>query len=140
MEFFRENTINVLKELIRNCKFAENLLRTSAKEFHDENLKKIFIYYADQNSSYVNKLNSEITRLGGVAEDLSEETTYYDHSFGDIQEHLKACESSVNTAVNNYKEIALREDILWEVVPVIAKQYYGEKEAHEKILTLGKGA
>lgn len=139
MEFFRENTIKVLKELIKNCKFAEHLLRHSAEEFEDEKLRKTFKYYADQNSDYANKLNSEIVRLGGNTEDFTE-ITFYDNNNKDIKEHFKACETSVNNAVRSYKDISLREDILWEVVPVIAKQYYGEKEAHETIQTLTKGA
>lgn len=140
MEFFRNNTIKVLKELIRNCKYAEELLRNSASEFDDPSLKKIFFYYADQNSGYIRKLNSEILRLGGSTEELQEENNYFNEDISSVKDRLKICENTVNNAVKNYKEISLREDILWEVIPVIAKQYYGELEAQEQIQVLSKGA
>lgn len=140
MEFFRTNTIKVLKELIKNCKNAEELLRNSASEFEDPNLKKIFLYYADQNSGYIRKLNSEILRLGGSTEDLYEEDNYFYDEISSDQDRLKICKDTVNNTVKNYKEISLREDILWEVIPVIAKQYYGELEAQEQLQVLSKGA
>jgi hypothetical protein len=132
MEFFKENTINGLKGIIQNCQITENILRNSAKDSAINSLKKIFLYYADLNLSYIKKLRNEILRLGGNVDDLSEKSYAWEEKT-DYKDKLKICEKSVNNAVSNYKEFSLREDILNEVIPVISQQYFGEIEAQETI-------
>lgn len=136
MEFCRENTIKVIKELIKNCRNAESLLRNSCSTL-DKSLHKIFLYYADLNKTYINKLENEVLRLGGSIDEINQEKM---SPVSDDLDKLKKCENGVNTAVNNYKEISLREDILWEVVPVISQQYFGEIEAHETIKNINTRA
>jgi len=133
MDYFKENTIQGLKNIIKNCRHAENILRDSAIDSDNNSLKKIFFYYADLNSSYILKLQTEILRLGGNIDELPSETVYLWESKTAYKDKLKICENSVNDAVNNYKEFSLREDILNEVIPIISQQYFGEKEAHETI-------
>src|ERR1035437_7007539 len=131
MEYFKENTIRGLKNIIKNCLHAENILRNSAMDSDNNSLKKIFLYYADLNSSYIQKLQSEILRLGGDIEEPPVDNFYYWGDQTDYKEKLKICENSVNNAVTNYRKFSLREDILNEVIPVISQQYFGEKEAQE---------
>ena len=133
MNYCIENTIKVLKVLITNCRNAENLLRNSCSTLEDKSLHKIFLYYADLNKTYINKLENEILRLGGSVDVFQPEKNSSALNKSTYRDKLKICEKGVNTAVNNYKEISLREDILWEVVPIISQQYYGEVEAHESI-------
>ncbi len=133
MEFCRENTIKVMKELIKNCRNAEILLRNSCNNMENKSLHKIFLYYADLNKTYINRLENEILRLGGRIDEIHEEKLLVNSDKTNYLDKLKICEKGVNTAVNNYKEISLREDILWEVVPIISQQYFGEVEAHETI-------
>jgi hypothetical protein len=133
MESFKENTIRGLKDIIKNCHHAEDILRYYAIDSDNNSLKKIFLYYADLNSSYIQKLQTEILRLGGSIEDLPSEKFYCWEDKTDIIDKLIICENSIKDAVNNYKEFSLREDILNEVVPVISQQYFGEKEAQETI-------
>lgn len=133
MVSFKDNTIQGLKEIIINCLHTENILRNSAIDSNNNSLKKIFLYYADLNSSYIQKLQTEILRLGGDIENTSLEKFQCWEDNTDFKDKLKICENSVNDAVNNYKEFSLREDILSEVVPVISQQYFGEKEAQETI-------
>jgi len=133
MEYCRENTIKVMKELIKNCRNAENLLRNSCSTLEDKSLNKIFLYYADLNKTYINRLENEILRLGGSIDEINQDKVSNNTDKTNYREKLKKCENGVNTAVNNYKEISLREDILWEVVPIISQQYFGEIEAHETI-------
>jgi hypothetical protein len=133
MEFFKENTINGLKEIIKYCQLAENILRNSALDSDTKTFRKMFLYYADLNSSYIKKLQSEILRLGGNIEDPPIDNFYYWGDQTDYKEKLKICENSVNNAVTNYRKFSLREDILNEVIPVISQQYFGEKEAQETI-------
>ena len=133
MESFKDNTIRGLKDIIKNCRHTEDILRNSAMDSDNNSLKKIFLYYADLNSSYIQKLQTEILRLGGNIEDLPSETFYFWEDKTDFIYKLIICENSIKDAVNNYKEFSLREDILNEVVPVISQQYFGEKEAHETI-------
>jgi hypothetical protein len=133
MESFKDNTIRGLKEIINNCRHTEIILRNSVNDSDNNSLKKIFTYYADLNSSYIQKLQTEILRLGGIIEVLSSEKFNCWEDDTDFKDKLKICENSVNDVVNNYKEFSLREDILSEVVPVISQQYFGEKEAQETI-------
>ena len=133
MKSFKDNTIQGLKDIIKNCRHTEDILRNSAMDIDNNSLKNIFFYYADLNSSYIQKLQAEILRLGGKLEDLGSEILYYWGDKTEFKDKLIICENSVNDAVNNYKEFSLREDILSEVVPVIAQQYYGEKEVQETI-------
>jgi hypothetical protein len=133
MEYFRENTIKVIKDLIKNCHNAEKLLRNSCSTLENNSLHKIFLYYADLNKTYINKLENEILRLGGSVDEFYLENVPPNVDKINYLDKLKICENGMNTAVNNYKEITLREDILWEVVPIISQQYYGEVEAHETI-------
>ena len=133
MQSFKDNTILGLKEIIKDCRHTEDILRNSAMDSDDNSLKKIFIFYADLNSSYIQKLKTEILRIGGNIEDLSLEKFYYWEDKTNFKDKLKICENSVNDAVNNYKKFSLREDILSEVIPIISQQYFGEKKAQETI-------
>jgi hypothetical protein len=133
MEHFRENTIKVMKELIKNCGNAENLLRNSCDTMEDKSLHKIFLYYADLNKTYIKKLENEILRLGGSVDELQQEKVLPSVDKTNYTDKLRICENGVSKAVNNYKEISLREDILWEVIPIISQQYFGEIEARETI-------
>ena len=133
MQSFKDNTILGLKEIIKDCRHTEDILRNSAMDSDDNSLKKIFLYYADLNSSYIQKLKNEILRIGGNIEDLSLEKLYFPEDKTNLKDKLEICENSVNDAVNNYKRFSLREDILSEVVPIISQQYFGEKEAQETI-------
>ena len=133
MESFKDNTIRGLKDIIKDCQHTEDILRNSAMDTDDNSLKKIFIFYADLNSSYIQKLKTEILRIGGNIEDLSLEKFYYWEDKTNFKDKLKICENSVNDAVNNYKKFSLREDILSEVIPIISQQYFGEKKAQETI-------
>jgi uncharacterized protein (TIGR02284 family) len=133
MEYFKENTIRGLNDIIKNCQHAENILRNSASDSNNNSLKKIFLYYDDLNSTYIQKLQTEILRLGGNIEDHLSEKFFYWEDKTDFKDKLKICENSVNNAVNNYKEFSLREDILNEVIPIISQQYFGEKEVQETI-------
>jgi hypothetical protein len=136
MESFKDNTIRGLNEIINNCFHTENILRNSAQDSNNNSVKKIFLYYADLNYSYIQKLQTEIKRLGGDVDDPSLDKFKYFEDKADFNYKLKICENSVNDVVNNYLEFALREDILSEVVPVISQQYFGEKEAQETIKSI----
>jgi hypothetical protein len=138
MESFKDNTIRGLKDIIKNCWHTEDILRKSAMDSENNSLKKIFLYYADLNSSYIQKLQIEILRLGGEIENFAVERYCWWEDKTDFNDKLKIYENSVTDAVNNYKEFSLREDILSEVVPVISQQYFGEIEAQEALKNIRK--
>jgi hypothetical protein len=133
MDPFKENTIQGLKDLIINCRIAETILRNFTLESDNVSLRKIFLHYADLNSSYIDKLIDEIIRLGGNVTDIVVEKFSCWQENIEFKDKLKICENSIKNVVNHYKEFSLREDILNEVIPVISRQYVGEKEAQETI-------
>jgi hypothetical protein len=133
MEFYRQNSIRVINGLIKNCNNVENILRNACINIEDKSLHKIFLYYADLCKAYIIQLEKEILRLRGSVDDFYQEKLLFNSNITNYSGILEICENAVNTAVNNYKEISLREDILGEVVPIISQQYFGVVEAHEKI-------
>src|SRR5674476_120824 len=104
MESFKENTIRGLKDNIKYCHYAEDILRNYAINSDNNSLEKIFIYYADLNSSYIQKLQTEILLHGRSIEDLPSEKFYCWEDKTDFIYKLIICENSVKDAVNNYKE------------------------------------
>jgi hypothetical protein len=133
MDFCKQNSINVINGLIKNCTNVENILRNACRNIEDKSLHKIFLYYADLCKTYIIQLKKEILRLKGNVEDFFQEVIPFNSGRTSYSGILEICENAVNTAVKKYKEIYLREDILGEVVPIISRQYFGVVEAHQTI-------
>lgn len=139
MEHAREYTISVLKDLLNLCR-EEHMLFNSAKEkIKDSSIKQTFLNCANEKAEIINKIESEIKRLGGSLEDLGEEFSIeqdlsVNKKLDSEQEKiLYYCLEKDSITLNRYS-VAMKEDIMWEVVPLIAKQYFDSKDLHDKIL------
>ncbi|MDP4114670.1 MAG: DUF2383 domain-containing protein [Bacteroidota bacterium] len=129
-----EKTLEVLNGLIKNCMQAEESYRNAAEQIHDENLKQIFIIHAYQKAEYAAKLKAEVKRLGGTVNKYSYDENIYEPDVNQeaASDLINDCEVREAKAVQNY-EIAMNEDILWEVIPIVSRQYLETQESYNQI-------
>ncbi len=137
MEDIKKNTIAVLKDLLRICKDEQSLFQTAADKSTDLKLKHLLARYSDEKKEYALKLKNEIKRLGENPEFL--ETISESFSFVTQEEIsrsqnelLQQCLNIDNNSIKRYSD-AVNEDILWEVVPLVAKQYFGALNLHDQL-------
>ncbi len=139
MERSREYTISVLKDLLSLCKEEKSLFNSAIEKIEDRKIKDNFINCANEKAEFICKIESEIKRLGGSLETL-EETKSGEH-FKPSNKIINAEQDSIvhyclekdNSILSRYST-AMNEDIMWEVVPLIAKQYFDSKNLHDRIM------
>ncbi len=141
MEHAKEFTISILKDLINVCREEHSLFNTATEKLNDNNLKQTFQNCAKQKAAYINTLEKEIRRLGGTLDNDEVSKAWESISisyskFGFEEEKiLNECVTNDSIALNKYSD-AMNEDILWEVIPLVAKQYFDSKNLHDKITYL----
>ena len=134
----REFTIDVLNELIQTCKEEQLLFNSASKRITDPKLIQTLKNYSKEKEKDINKLESEIKRLGGKLINLKSNSNYVDNS-GDIKAEydndriLLECVNQDVMTLNRYSS-AIKEEILWEVIPLVAKQYFESQNMHEKLM------
>ncbi len=140
MEQMREYTIKILKDLIEACQDEYLLFNTAYENIQNENLKETFKKYAQEKQEHLIKLKCEVKRLGG---DLDEpKSNFIDkrpvldiNAESDPKTLLRECVRRDTITINLYSS-AIKEDILWEVIPLVAKQYFGSKNIHDQIYNI----
>jgi uncharacterized protein (TIGR02284 family) len=132
-----EKTIEVLERLKKICSEVKHLMEAAAEETSNEQLKEVFINFASQKAAYAAKLEKEIVRLGGKINYTTEESGLFDNIFFTNMTNLSEYEEVENKMEKDYASAIQEEELLWEVIPVVAKQYYEIKESKNrmKILT-----
>ena len=138
MEHMREYTISVLKDLIDVCRDEYTLFKTASENILDESLRLAFKKYSHEKEEHIIKLEAEVRRLGGDLNKTEIQKTsnqYIAKTAADTQQLLSECVRRDTIAVNLYST-AIREDILWEVIPLVAKQYFGSKNIHDQIYNI----
>lgn len=144
MDKTKENTISTLKDLLRICKDEQTLFQTASEKSEDPKLKSLLLKYALEKEEYAAKLRNEIQRLGESPELMiipnspvnqinSEESGYMP---SDI---LQKCLKEDDIFIQRYSA-AIKDDILWEVVPIIAKQYFGTLNSRNLMMAFIKPA
>ena len=98
----------------------------------------MFAAYARKKKEYISNLEKEVIRLGGSSETNKNDSVnliqFYKSSLFDISwDNLIAdCLKKDDLTINKYF-YAIRKNIMWEVVPLVAKQYLGLKSFHDQI-------
>ena len=139
MEHAREYTISVLKDLLNLCREEHTLFNSAKEKIEDNSIKQTFLKCANEKAGIINKIETEIIRLGGSIEDLEKEIIIEqdlptDKKLnGEQEKFVHYCLEKDKITLNRYST-AMNEDIMWEVVPLIAKQYFDSKNLHDKIL------
>ena len=139
MERAREYTISVLKDLLNLCKEERSLFNSAIEKIEDNNIKENFFNCANEKSEFIFKIESEIKRLGGSIENAEEinavaQNLPSNKKFNAEQDKIvHYCLEKDNSILSRYST-AMNEDIMWEVVPLIAKQYFDSKNLHDRIM------
>jgi uncharacterized protein (TIGR02284 family) len=138
MKDVKKYTIEVLQELINTNKDEYLLFESASRKSGDAELKSLFSAYAGKKKEYISRLEKEVIRLGGCSEanknDSENPGEFYESSlFEKNWEILIAdCLKKDDLVINKYF-YAIRKNIMWEVVPLIANQYFGSKSFHDQI-------
>ena len=138
MENTREFTISVLKDLIQNCMEEQSLFKKASKRITDPKLLLTIKNYLEEKAISINKLKREIKRLGGNLNNLEGEPDTSDNSKDittdyDDERILLECVNKDVMILDRYSN-AIKEEILWEVIPLVAKQYFESQNMHENLM------
>ncbi len=138
MDQTKMNTINVLNDLLRICNSENSLFQAAAERSSDLKLKSVLIQYAKKKETYAVKLKNEIRRLGenpDIPERTKDKISFM--SFNGIDysqaELLLQCINTDTFIIQRYSK-AIKEDILWEVIPLVAKQYFDSINLHDQMI------
>ncbi len=135
MEYMRAYTISVLNDLIDVCQDEYTLFNKAAKKIEDDNLKQTFQKYASEKKLQIIKLESEVKRLGGCLRNKKKDPQFQHDLLNSTPSILQECIKEDDAVLNKFSS-AINEDILWEVVPLVAKQYFTSKSIHERIFDI----
>ncbi len=138
MEHMREYTISVLNDLIEVCRDEYLLFKTALRKIEDENLKQTFHKYTNEKNEQIIKLEAEVKRLGGALRIPSfSAQTDKPELLKNTPSILHECIKKDDAVIKRFSS-AIKEDILWEVIPLVAKQYFGSKSMHDQISLIYK--
>jgi uncharacterized protein (TIGR02284 family) len=137
MENAREATITILEDLINICKEENILFKTASIKITNPYLKKTLDNCAEEKDKNIHKLEREVERLGGNFNgkdlEISPQVLGNFDSYDCDKEILTRCEMMDDIVLNKYSN-ALNGDILWEVIPLVAKQYFASVNLHCRIM------
>lgn len=131
-------TIAVLQDLIEINKDEYQLFESASHKSLDAELKSLLNAYAGEKEDYISKLENEVIRLGGCVgtnkNDPGSSNEFYESSLYDENWNrlIADCLKKDDLVINKYF-YAIRKNIMWEVIPLIAKQYFGSKSFHDQI-------
>jgi len=141
MENTREMTLSVLEDLIKTCAVEKVLFKTVSDKTKDSYLKNTLDNCADEKDKNILKLKAEIERLGGKFEEkdfqISQKVLDDFGSYKDEKELISKCEKIDDMVLSKYST-AMNGNILWEVIPLVAKQYFASVNLHYRIVYLFK--
>lgn len=140
----RDDVVEVLNDLIENCKDGEYGFRTCAEHTESANLKSAFTQRAGECRSAAQELQTLVTRFGGKP-DTGGTASGAVHrgwiavrgavALDDDQAMLNECERGEDIALNRYRK-ALEKDLPADVEQVVRPQYEGARRNHDQIKAL----
>jgi uncharacterized protein (TIGR02284 family) len=137
MESAREITLSILEDLINTCIMEHILFKTASGKITSPSIKTTLDHCVDEKNSQINKLKNEVTRLGGKFEEkdfqISQNILEEFDSFISDKEILTKCEKIDDIVLKKYSK-AMDGNILSEVIPLVAKQYFATVSLHCKIM------
>ncbi len=138
MENVKDYTIAVLHELIKKSKDEYLLLKITSGKLEDIELMSLFTAFAVEKQEHIIKLEKELGKLGESFEMFKDDSEnpieYFESSvLGENQDLLiEECLRKDDLMILEYFN-AMRKNIMWEVVPLIANQYFRSKNLHDQI-------
>ena len=141
MKDVKDYTIAVLHELLSTSKAEYSLLNITSRKLKEAELKSLFAAYAVEKKVHIIKLGREIGRLGVSSEIVKDDSEnlieYFESSQIEKNQDLliEECLRKDDLMILEYFN-AMRKNIMWEVVPLIAHQYFRSKNFHDQIKNL----
>jgi uncharacterized protein (TIGR02284 family) len=143
MENTREITLSVLEDLIDTCTMEHVIFKTVSDKTKNPHLKSTLNNCADEKNKNILKLKAEIERLGGKLEEkglqISQKVLEKLGTLKNDKEIISQCEMIDDIVLTEYSK-AMNDNILWEVIPLVAKQYFASINLHYKIIYLFKSS
>jgi uncharacterized protein (TIGR02284 family) len=142
----KEETIDLLNELIHVCKDGENGYATAAGDVRNSQLQSVFAEYAKQRASCARQLQAEVERLGGAAAESGTITAAVHRGWIDLKSALSggdggaiiaACETGEDHTLAEFERV-VNVGISGESRSLVEKQYGKVKEAHTRLVRLKK--
>jgi uncharacterized protein (TIGR02284 family) len=143
-DMIKEETIDLLNELIHVCKDGEHGYRTAAEDVRNSQLQSVFTEYAKQRGSAGRQLQAEVERLGGAATDSGTLTAAVHRGWIDLKAALSggdggaivaACETGEDHTLAAFERV-VNAGITGESLSIVEKQYGKIKEAHTRLVRL----
>jgi len=138
MENTKEFTIAVLKDLLQNCLEEQSLFKRASLRISDPKIIQKLENYADDKYISICKLETEIKRLGGKVEKTENDQNISEKpnikGDYDINKILLECVNKDTITLNKYSS-AIKEEILWEVIPLVAKQFVETQNMHDNLMS-----
>jgi uncharacterized protein (TIGR02284 family) len=140
----KEETIDLLNELIHVCKDGEHGYRTAAEDVRNSQLQSVFSDYAKQRGSCARQLQAEVERLGGVGADSGTLTAAVHRGWIDLKAALSggdggaiiaACETGEDYTLAAFERV-VNAGITGESLSIVEKQSGKIKEAHTRLVRL----
>ncbi|MBP7244718.1 MAG: PA2169 family four-helix-bundle protein [Bacteroidia bacterium] len=140
----KEKTIEVLNTLIIINNDRIEGYETAAKETNEYDLKNLFSQLASNSRRFKQELTSEVTKLGGQAEEGTKTTGKFFRVWMDVKSALtgndrkailSSCEFGEDHAVQTYKDVLRNNlsDITAVQQTLINAQYALIKTDHDKV-------
>jgi len=144
-----EDVVDVLNDLLENCRDGEYGFRTCADEIEGEpNLKKVFADRAQGCQRAASQLERLIVAYGGKPAEGGTATGAMHRGWVHVKgavgadgavSMLEECERGEDAAVARYRK-ALKEDLPADVRAVVQEQADGAKRNHDQIRNLRNSA
>ncbi|MEW6706635.1 MAG: PA2169 family four-helix-bundle protein [Pseudomonadota bacterium] len=140
----RDDVVDVLNDLIENCKDGEYGFNACAENAKSAELKSVFSARADECRRAAEELQAQVVALGGKPADSgtaagavhrgwvavrSTLSTYDDKAM------LQECERGEDTAVRRYR-VALTKPLPEDVRALVERQLMGAQHNHDQIKAL----
>lgn len=139
-----DDVVDVLNDLIENCKDGEYGFNSCAEHAKAAELKSVFSARADECRRAAEELQTQVVALGGKPADGGTAagalhrgwvavrgtlTTYDDHAM------LEECERGEDTAVRRYRE-ALEKPLPEDIRSLVERHLLGAQRNHDQIKAL----
>lgn len=143
-----EKTISVLNDLIETCRDGETGFHNAAEHAERPELKQLFNSLATQRGSFVSELEVHVSGLGGKPAEQGHIAAVAHRGWMDLKAAvvptndkaiLEECERGEDYAKKAYTD-ALKEPLLADVMPIVAKQAAEVRAAHDQVRDLRNAA
>ncbi len=137
-----DHIVGILNNLIETLKDGQDGFRSAAEGIKSSELKTLFGTYAQQRAQLATELQSEVRRLGGDPEKTGTVAGAIHRGWIDLKAAVTGkdetaiideCERGEDSAVKNYREALMKEDLPSEVRILIDRQFVTVKQTHDRI-------